>query len=371
MIVEPLETREAVLRAVLEHLSECLPKTWRVARAGGAAGVDESMVISPPSGASARFALSCAVTLGTENATRTAIAQAESAAAKSGTLPMVVTRFLDANQRAQLMEGAINYADATGNVRIAAGDPPVFIQTNGEIVNPWRGSGRPKGRLSGPARAKLIRALVDFTPPFSIPELMVLADASGGNAAYSLTDYLHEAGLVTQERQDKPRGKITTVDWRELLAAWSQDYGFLASNVVATYLQPRGVARVLQDLRQVEGVRYTVTGSVAAARVAEYAEARAVMIYCDDPADLAKRLRLRPSKAGANVLLAATKYETVYQRCAVDAGIKYAAVSQVAVDLLNGPGRSREEAEFLMDWMEGNLDHWQFRGHDQDARGAS
>jgi hypothetical protein len=39
-------------------------------------------------------------------------------------------------------------------------------------------------------------------------------------------------------------------------------------------------------------------------------------------------------------------------------GLRYAAPSQVAVDLLTGPGRSPSEGEALLDWMGDNERQW-------------
>jgi hypothetical protein len=39
-------------------------------------------------------------------------------------------------------------------------------------------------------------------------------------------------------------------------------------------------------------------------------------------------------------------------------GVMYAAPSQVAVDLLTGPGRSPAEGQALLDWMESNEPAW-------------
>lgn len=370
MTAEPIETTESVLRTIFTNLRERLPTSWEVRRNDEAVAVTV-LEVSAAGGQTARFAISCSVTLSTDNALRKAADEAESNASRLGALPLVASRFLDEAQQDQLARRSINYADGTGNVRITADDPAMFLASKGASKDPWRGSGRPKGRLSGTARAKLIRALVDFLPPYTIPELMKAADTKGANAAYALIDYLFEVGLVEQRRPNKPRGEITDVDWRGLLVAWSQDYGFLASNAVARYLQPRGMERFLSDLKSVDEIRYAVTGSLAAARIAPYAEPRAAMIYCDDPAALAAAMKLRPSQAGANVLLAGTRYESAYQRSTVIDGVTYAAASQVAVDLLNGPGRSREEAEYLMDWMGENIDQWRISGYGPNARGAA
>ncbi len=82
------------------------------------------------------------------------------------------------------------------------------------------------------------------------------------------------------------------------------------------------------------------------------------MIYTDDPLGLSEQLGLRPVDSGANVLLAAPRYDVVYDRCIPVNGLQVVAPSQAAVDLVTGPGRNPAEGEALLDWMEANLDAW-------------
>jgi hypothetical protein len=97
---------------------------------------------------------------------------------------------------------------------------------------------------------------------------------------------------------------------------------------------------------------------LAAERVTPYAPARLAMLYVDD-ADRAKQaLRLRQTDTGANVALATGKYDVVFARSQIIGGLRVAALAQVAVDLLSGPGRNPSEATVLLDWMEANEGSW-------------
>jgi hypothetical protein len=62
--------------------------------------------------------------------------------------------------------------------------------------------------------------------------------------------------------------------------------------------------------------------------------------------------------AGANVLVAANDDDFALARSFTTGQLTVAAPSQVAVDLLGGPGRSPSEAEALLDWMQENEDAW-------------
>ena len=271
-------------------------------------------------------------------------------------LPFVISRYLSPPLQGWLAERSVSYADATGNLRISVDRPAFFLRDAGATKDPWRGPGRPKANLTGEPAARIVRALVDFTPPYSVPRVVQLAGASTG-PTYRVVDFLNDQALLT--RSD--RGTIEVVHWRELLQRWSQDYGFLRTNTITSWLAPRGlptVTRALTEISAKEPARYAVTGSLAAQTWAPYAPARAAMIYADDPQWLAERLDLRPVDTGANVLLAAPAYDVVYDRATAPDGLHIVSPSQAAVDLMTGPGRNPTEGEAVLDWMEANIDAW-------------
>jgi hypothetical protein len=167
-------------------------------------------------------------------------------------------------------------------------------------------------------------------------------------------EFLEREALI--ERYN--RSPILDVDWRRLLERWSEDYGFQRSNVVVSCLQPRGLTTLVEVLRSAEELPYALTGSLAAERFEPYASPRLAMIYVDDLQEAIKRLDLRPVSTGANVLLAAGEYDVVFERTLSIDGLKIAAPSQIAVDLLTGPGRSAAEALALLDWMQAHEREW-------------
>jgi hypothetical protein len=187
----------------------------------------------------------------------------------------------------------------------------------------------------------------------SVPELVDLSGASTG-ATYRVVDYLEEQALLERS----PRGPIEEVSRSGLIRRWSKDYGFLESNVVLPFLQPRGLTALMRDLAACNDVRYSITGSLAAQQWAPYAAPKAAMLYADDAQALAKRLGLRQVDTGANVLVATAEYEVVFDRTETIDGVVVAAPSQAAVDLMTGPGRNPAEAEALLDWMESHVDSW-------------
>jgi len=268
-------------------------------------------------------------------------------------VPILAARYLAPSTRERIVEAGAGYVDATGNMLVTADRPALFIADRGADRDPWRGPGRPRGSLKGPPAARVVRALVDFAPPYTVPELSERAGTSTG-ATYRVVEFLEQEGIVERQRY----GPISNVRWRKLLERWSEDYGFAQSNTFATYLEPRGLAALTDRLASLPELDYVVTGSLAAERVAAYAPVRLATLYVRDPSAAAEALDLRPADTGANVALATGDYDVVFERADTIDGLRVAALSQVAVDLLTGPGRNPSEATALLDWMEADESRW-------------
>jgi hypothetical protein len=197
----------------------------------------------------------------------------------------------------------------------------------------------------------VIRALVDFRPPFRIRTLSARSGASLGST-YRVVDFLERDALLERDAERT----IVAVDWERILRRWSEDYGFLRSNEVIAGFEPRGIDRVVDGLRT-QAEDCVITGSLAAVRVAEVAQPRLAMLFARDPAALAHDLGLRDS-GPPNVLIARPFVPVLMERAEERDGLRYAALSQTAVDLLSGPGRAPAEAEALLDWMRRNESSW-------------
>ncbi|UDY22934.1 helix-turn-helix domain-containing protein [Nocardioides sp. Kera G14] len=267
--------------------------------------------------------------------------------------PMLIARYVSSQQQRRLRERGITYADATGNLYLTSEDPLILVSDRGATADPWRGPGRPTTSLKGLPAAKLVRALADFTPPYSVAELAELAGASLG-AAYRLVDYLADEGLLARTE----RGPITEVDWAELLRRWSQEARYLDTSMTRGFLEPRGLDSLVEKLGNRGPTRYAVSGSLATRPYAPYAEARLALIYTEDPVTLASELGLRPVETGANILLATPRSPVVFERTSTWRGVDIVAPSQAAADLLGSPGRNPAEGDYLLDWMKENEDVW-------------
>lgn len=266
-------------------------------------------------------------------------------------LPVVVAPFLSRRTRELLEEAGIGYLDLTGNARLVASRPGLFVFRQGADKNPLREE-RPRLSIKGPKAGRLARALCDTLPPIGVRALAARTQTDPGYASRLLEALAREALI---KRND--RGPVREVDWRGLIRRWAEDYVLVGGGRSTSYLAPRGTQAVLARLGDAR-LRYAVTGSFAAVKMAGVAPPRLLTIYVDQRQAAAEALDLRPADAGVNVLLLSPFDSVVYERTWESDGLVYAAPSQVAVDLLSSPGRGPAEADALMTWMAENERAW-------------
>jgi hypothetical protein len=144
-----------------------------------------------------------------------------------------------------------------------------------------------------------------------------------------------------------------------MLQRWSKDYGFVRNSTVTRWIAPRGLDGLLKRIADAPFDGYAVTGSLAAAEWAPYAPTRSAMIYVANAIEAGATWNLRPTEAGANVMLAEPEIDVPFVRTlTTTTGIKIVAPTQAVVDLMTGPGRSPQEAEELLQWMVANEQSW-------------
>ena len=339
-----------IFATLRERLREAFPKGWTThldpARESFA---DSRLVITAPDGVAAQLVIEVKRRIEPRDIPALLNRQRDHRVAKE---LLVIAPFISAETQSRLRTAGINYADATGNFRLALTKPAVLIIFTGATRNPWH-EPRPLHSLKGAAAGRVVRALCDFRPPYKTLAFAKRAGVSAATASRVIT-LLDNQGFV-----ERPvRGTVSDVHWRDLLVRWSQDYALISSNEVRSYLAPRGIDTFLRDVASA-GLRHAVTGSLAAARLAPIAPPRLAIIYVDDLHQAAQDFRLRPTESGTNILLAQPYDPVVYDRGQIADGITYAAPSQIVVDLLTGPGRGPAEGEELLRWMEEHDDLWQ------------
>jgi hypothetical protein len=168
---------------------------------------------------------------------------------------------------------------------------------------------------------------------------------------------LGREALITRATKGKYQGAILEVDWPQLIRRWTQDYSFETSNTAIPYIDPRGLDAFFKRLKQAKQP-YAVTGSFASAQYAPIVQPRLAAVYVEDIEQAAAALSLRQAERGANILLVRPLDPVAFARTFDKEKITYAALSQVAADLLTGPGRGPQEGAALIDWMKEHEDVW-------------
>lgn len=275
-----------------------------------------------------------------------------------GSLPpnrpgLIVAPYVSDRSRQLLLDAGLNYLDGTGNARLVLERPGLFIETQGADKSPTPDEARSLRSLRGRGAGRAVRALCEFRPPFGIRELATRSNTPAPTLS-RVVELLEREALVTRE---DARGPVTEVDWRGTIRRWAKDYAFSKSNPSGTYLAARGLPALIAKLAEYDDV-YAVTAAFAAARRAPVAPPRLLALYVPDRAAAAEALELRPAERGANVLLAEPFDPIALERTWRDEDVTYAAPPQVVADLLTSPGRSSEEAEALLQWMEDNEGAW-------------
>lgn len=352
-------TKSMLLDVVEQALRERLPSGWnvRIFRQGelSSFGIDVMLDISGPKGDSLRVAIEVKQLIEPRDVPSLWEKLNPSRSDGFWDTGLIVARYLSSTVRARLIETGLSFVDATGNIYIRSDALPLYISDRGLDRDPWRGPGRPKGTLKGAPSAQVVRTLLDAPGPWKMRELIAAAEAATGSV-YRVVEFLESEGLLLRDRKE---ATVVAPEWVSVLRRWSADYEFLRTNVVSSWIAPRGIESVIRLAIDTDLGEYVMTGSIAAETWAPYAPVRSVMAYSPNVLKLAEQWGLRKTDVGANVLLAEPAYSALTRgaRRRSD-GLMIAAPIQVAADLLTGPGRAPSEAEELIDWMVENESEW-------------
>lgn len=278
---------------------------------------------------------------------------AEQAGLDEATL-VIAAPYLSETTREQIEDRGASYLDSTGNVLLRSKRPALLIRLTGASRDPFP-SDETLRTLKGRGTARAVRALLDFAPPYGVRDLATRADVPLASLSRTI-DLLDRDGLI--ERSG--RGPITSVDWQGVIRRWAKDYDIESSNQVSTFLDPRGLPALATKLGKLKR-GYATTGALAAQRFSPVAPTRLAAIYVNDVVRWSERLELRATEAGANVWLIEPYDNVVFDRTTSRNDIVCVSPTQLAVDLLTGPGRDPSEGEELLLWMERNQDAWRLR----------
>jgi len=336
-----------VLNSAQERLSKLLPPDWTArVDAGKEAWADFVLNVRAPDGSTGKLLVQAKAEIEPK--------QAKALAARLRIEPgtsVVAAPFLSKRTRDELELLGVGYIDLVGNAFLKLDRPALYVRTSGEEKNPW--IGRRTGRtLRGPKAARIVRLLCDSAESMNVSQIAERTKTDTGYVSRIL-DVLEADALI--ERAS--RGPVQKVAWEGLIRRWTYDYNVLKSNSYATFLDPRELSRLPARFERVT-LRYAFTGSFAAYSVAQVATPRLLMAYVDEPSRIANDLSLKPTTAAPNVILLRPFDQVVYERSVVRRGVRCVAMSQLAADLLTGPGRMPEEAEAVLAWMRTNEGLW-------------
>jgi len=266
---------------------------------------------------------------------------------------LAVSPWMSSRSQELLAKDGINFIDLTGNALLKLENPALYISAVGAARNP-QPMPRGQARVRGPKAARLIRLLIDVSPPYGVSEIAAVTGLTQGYVS-RLLDALDQDALVERTH----RGRVQDVDMPGLLRRWAESYDVLKSNDASTFLAPGGANDALSRLAELpDPLSRAVTGSFAAVRLAPVAAPALLIAYCNEIEALAKTLGLLPADEGANVVLLRAFDPVVWERGTEEAGLRYVAPSQAAVDCLTGTGRMPAEGEALIAWMAENEPRW-------------
>lgn len=266
---------------------------------------------------------------------------------------IVVAPWLSQRSRELLTDRGLNYIDLTGNVRLRVGRPAIHLRLDGAQQDP-NPPVKPPVRLQGAGINALIRALVDFEPPYRMVEL---ARATGLSNAYvsRALEALDEDRLI-----ERPPGSklVASVDWPNLLRARAEHYNLLKANHARGYIARMGANALYRRLAKLRDEQALVTGSFAVAEFVQLAAPAQLTLYVPEAQDFAQRYELMPARQGSNVVLLDAADGSQLDRARQVGGAFHVGVSQLALDCLAGNGRLPEEGEALIEWMAANPTAW-------------
>lgn len=282
----------------------------------------------------------------------------------SGTSLLVVASWLSRRTRELLREHGVGYLDLTGNVDLRVPRPAIVIHTEGAAKDPGGGTAPRVGgpTLAGPRAGRLVRALVDYSPPYRATRL---SEATGLSLPWvsKLLARFEDQLLIRRD------GRVVThVDWPNLLRARAESYDLLRHNPYVRLLAPNGVQRVLRNIElQHSGIPgpdldVIITGHYAARAVAPLASGGQLMLYVHAGSrtvdEMADRLGLLRVDDNADVLVMQAHDEVVFDGRQDVGGVPHVALSQLVLDCLAGPGRLPAEGEAVLRYMVEHEHEW-------------
>jgi len=337
---------DTLLREGLVVLAKLLPQGYSVAPSGlnrRASDTGEWIVIRDLK----KHAVTCLVLARRRVESRDLGAIAASAA-RTPNPALLVSSYLSPVARERLRGFGIGHWDLAGNAHIGLGDIDLCLKRD-STTTPGSGasSDRSARSLCGEMAGRVTRVLIDLLPPYALATLTERASVET-SCASRVVAFLTETGLLRR----KPRGKIESVDWQELLRRWSLDAPLQSRGEISRHHCPRGIHEFLVRLGS-SGYLHALTEEVAFARLAAKDAPDTAVLYVDDLQEAVAQFRLHPADDGANVVLVKPNDRSVFHRSTENAGLRYVSPSLMAADL-----GSNDAFDPVLAWMAKHESSW-------------
>lgn len=344
----------ALLRGLSDALRAALPSTWSLTSrndvATDRARIDAVLTLAAPDGVTATVFVEAKRVIEPRDVP-SVLRQLESYRRNGDAGLLVTSSYLSPRVRYLLQEAGAGWFDATGNLRLQLERPSVFIDRTGATRSPFTDAeDRRLKSLKGPGAARVVRALLDGQPPIGVRALAELAEVAAATSARVL-ELLAREDVIEREAD----GRVEGVRKLSLARRWTSDYGLTTTNQAVPTLAARGIDRVLAGLRRYEG-EYAITAEAATRAYlppgrSAVAPLSLLTIFVANATVAGESLKMRPADRGANVLLVEPFDPVVFRGAIRRDRLRYAAPSQVIVDLLTAPGRAAEEAQPLVETL--------------------
>ncbi len=264
---------------------------------------------------------------------------------ESQTTKLLITEFVSPKAAQELRSIGVNFADAAGNLSLILPKAGISVERMLVPNNPFKEPGRPLKSLRGEPSALVVRGLLDLGCPISASDLIAATGVSRASA-YRTLDYLESQGFISRSAP----GVVESVEVADLIREVSPWLSFGELGSTYQFIAPKGLEAILEKLPNAQ-VPYAVTGSAAANMVTVVASTSFLSIYSLDPDQLAIDLGLRPVPSGGDVFINIPEWDVVLQRSQNLGGVYCVSTAQIAIDLVNGPGRNPQQGEAIIEQL--------------------
>jgi len=279
-------------------------------------------------------------------------------------IPIVAVPYMGEVGKLLCEKAGVNWIDLSGNAHLVA--PGLRIHIVGH-ANQYKQSGRPSD-VFAPKSARITRYLLrHWYSAFSLRKLAAKTGMDPGFTSRIVRTLESQGFVLRAEAKDVSRGGdlIGARDPGLLLDAWRARYDFFRHHVIQGHVAARTGEDLLREVAgkldklASRGIEYAATGLGAAWLRTHFAGFRLATFYLREaPADeLLQELGFREDPKGANLWLAVSNDDGVFEGAEAVEGVQCVHPIQLYVDLKDQPERSAEAAENLRSSLFGVAEH--------------